>query len=288
MALHFIFLISINFNFSSPPNKVNGPHQNSQVCQTVIDLHEDTVVTENCEEVITTTCTQVSQVRVDHNGDEADNEKGHQVTKSPSQEAHHTSAVVDRSHRLVEEGVPVPYAAHPPAPAHGHAGYGKREAEADAEAQPLAEAEADPYYSHRGYHRGYHGYGHLAHAKGHPAPVPAPVHAAHSPKKVSPPVCESVPVKTCNKVPVTTPRKVPRTVCDTVVDVTTIEDCTETVTKHCSQTSTSHHSHSAVVGHETKVITRKSGSASHQVSHQVVAVGEEVAHGHGAGYAHHG
>merc|ERR1719221_2394173 len=121
-------------------------------------------------------------------------------------------------------------------------------------------------------HRGYHSYGHLAHAKGHPAPVPAPVHAAHSPKKVSPPVCESVPVKTCNKVPVTTPRKVPRTVCDTVVDVTTIEDCTETVTKHCSQTSTSHHSHSAVVGHETKV----------------VAVGEEVAHGHGAGYAHHG
>ena len=34
----------------------------SQVCQTVVDLHEDTVVTENCEEVITTTCTQVSQV----------------------------------------------------------------------------------------------------------------------------------------------------------------------------------------------------------------------------------
>ena len=33
----------------------------------MIDLHEDTVVTENCEEVITTTCTQVSQVRLDHN-----------------------------------------------------------------------------------------------------------------------------------------------------------------------------------------------------------------------------
>ena len=66
-SLLFLFLISINFNFSSPPNKVNGPHQNSQVCQTVIDLHEDTVVTENCEEVITTTCTQVSQVRLDHN-----------------------------------------------------------------------------------------------------------------------------------------------------------------------------------------------------------------------------
>ena len=176
------------------------------------------------------------------------------------QEAHHTSAVVDKSHRLVEEGVPVPYVAHP-APAHahhGHGSYGKREAEADAEAQPLADADAsaDPYYSHgHGYRRGFHGYGHLAHAKVHPAPVhPVPVHAAHSPKKISPPVCESVPVKTCNRVPVSTPRKVPRTVCDTVVDITTIEDCHETVTKHCSQTSTSHHSHSAVVGHETKVL----------------------------------
>ena len=177
------------------------------------------------------------------------------------QEAHHTSAVVDKSHRLVEEGVPVPYVAHP-APAHahhGHGSYGKREAEADAEAQPLADASADPYYSHgHGYRRGFHGYGHLAHAKVHPAPVhPVPVHAAHSPKKISPPVCESVPVKTCNRVPVSTPRKVPRTVCDTVVDITTIEDCHETVTKHCSQTSTSHHSHSAVVGHETKVLPQK-------------------------------
>jgi len=231
------------------PRQVEHPRK---VCQTVIDLHEDTVVTENCEEVITTTCTQVSQ------------------------EAHHTSAVVDRSHRLVEEGVPVPYAAHP-VKAHGHAGYGKREAEADAEAEPEANAEAsaDPYYSHgHGYRRGYHGYGRLAHAKVHAAPVhpPVPVHAAHSPKKVAPPVCESVPVKTCNKVPVSTPRKVPRTVCDTVVDITTIEDCHETVTKHCTQTSTTHHSHSAVVGHESKV----------------VAVGEEVAHGHVAGYAHHG
>ena len=66
----------------------------------------------------------------------------------------------------MEEGVPVPYAAHP-VKAHGHAGYGKRAAEADAEAQPEADAEADPYYSHgHGYRRGYRGYGPLAHATG--------------------------------------------------------------------------------------------------------------------------
>ena len=63
----FLILNLDQFQLLLTPNKVNGPHQNSQVCQTVIDLHEDTVVTENCEEVITTTCTQVSQVRLDHN-----------------------------------------------------------------------------------------------------------------------------------------------------------------------------------------------------------------------------
>ena len=33
-----------------------------QVCQHVVDIHEDTVVTENCQELVTTTCTQTSQV----------------------------------------------------------------------------------------------------------------------------------------------------------------------------------------------------------------------------------
>merc|ERR1712198_402821 len=67
------------------------------------------------------------------------------------------------------------------------------------------------------------------------------------------PICESVPVKKCNKVPVSTPRKVGRTVCKTVVDITTIEDCTETITTERKQVSTKVAHSSAVVGHDTKV-----------------------------------
>merc|ERR1711909_167396 len=53
-----------------------------EVCQTVVDKHEDTVVTETCEEEITTTCVQVSSTK------------------------HHSSKIVDRSSSLVETGVP--------------------------------------------------------------------------------------------------------------------------------------------------------------------------------------
>merc|ERR1712105_252460 len=105
-------------------------------------------------------------------------------------------------------------------------GYHKREAE--------AEAEADPAYRYAA-----------------PAPV---VHAEPAHQVVTPPVCNSVPEKKCASHPVSTPRKVARTVCDTVVDVTTIQDCHETVTKTCQQSHTSNSSHSAVVGHETKVV----------------------------------
>ena len=54
--------------------------------------------------------------------------------------------------------------------------------------------------------------------------------------------------------PTSTPRKVARTVCDTVVDVTTIEDCVETVTKHCQHTSSSTSSNSKVVAKESTVL----------------------------------
>merc|ERR1712215_249723 len=193
---------------------------------------------------------------------------------------------VDQSTRLVETGVPraIDHSAHAvvaapavavghavaaPAVAVGHAvgglavggaGYGigavgppwKREAEAD------ADAEADASY----------GYG----VAGYVAPVA---------KQVSAPVCNSVPEKRCNKVPHSTPRKVARTVCDTVVDVTTIEDCHETVTRVCQQTSTSHAAHSAVVGHDTKVV-----SVGENVAHHgTVSVGPTV---HGAGVVSHG
>jgi|ERR1712059_194536 len=193
------------------PRQVENPRK---VCQTVVDVHEDTVVREDCEEVITTTCTQTSQT------------------------AQQSSAVVDTSSKLVEEGVPkviehAPVAYHAPVAVAHHApavavhSYGKRSADADA----VADADADASY----------GYG--AHAV-----------VTHPVKSASAPVCSSTPVKTCKKIPLSSPRRVARIVCDTVVDVTTIEDCTETVTKVCSQTHTSHSRHSAVVGKETKVV----------------------------------
>merc|ERR1711909_205893 len=69
-----------------------------KVCQTVVDKHEDTVVTETCEEEITTTCVQVSSTK------------------------HHSSKIVDRSSSLVETGVPRQIVS---------SGYSKREAQPD-------------------------------------------------------------------------------------------------------------------------------------------------------------
>merc|ERR1712098_360344 len=79
-------------------------------------------------------------------------------------------------------------------------------------------------------------------------------HHSHVVDKSTRLVEAGVPEKKCVDVPVSTPKKVARTVCDTVVDVTTIEDCHETVTKTCQQSHTKTSSHSAVVGHETKVV----------------------------------
>merc|ERR1719322_1407322 len=137
-----------------------------------------------------------------------------------TQTATHTSAVVDTSTNLVQAGVPKPPVRR------------RREAEAEAEAEPEAEAEAEAHYG----------------AVIAPVAVVAPVvHAPEPVKSAGYPVCNSVPEKTCERIPTSTPRKVARTVCDTVVDVTTIEDCTETVTKHCQHTSSSSSSSSKVV-----------------------------------------
>merc|ERR1712126_613862 len=224
------------------PRQVENPRK---VCQTVFDIHEDTVVTETCEEVVRTVCTQTSET------------------------ASHHSHIVDKSTRLVEAGVPhaIP---HGHGVVAGHAGYHKRE----------AEAEAEPGYRHGAPIRRVHAHVHRPAAYAAPAVVaePAPAHQV-----VTPPVCNSVPEKKCAKHPVSTPRKVARTVCDTVVDVTTIEDCHETVTKTCQQSSTSHSSHSAVVGHETKVVATG-------VDHGVSGVyhGAPVSHGPVAVAATHG
>merc|ERR1712179_256604 len=52
-----------------------------KVCQTVVDKHEDTVVTETCEEEITTTCVQVSSTK-------------HHSSKPAPVVVHHVSAPV--------------------------------------------------------------------------------------------------------------------------------------------------------------------------------------------------
>merc|ERR550525_1946411 len=136
----------------------------------------------------------------------------------------------------------------PPAPRRREA-----EAEAEAEAKPEAEADADAHYG----------------AVIAPVALVAthPVVTTHEPvKSAGYPVCNSVPEKTCERIPTATPRNVARTVCDTVVDVTTIEDCTETVTKHCQHTSSSTSSSSKVVGSHSKVVA----APLHAVAHPAV------------------
>merc|ERR550519_1845387 len=86
------------------PRQVSTPRK---VCQTVVDIYEDVVVTEKCKEVVTTTCTQT---------------------------ATHTAAVVDTSTNLVQAGIPKPPVRR------------RREAEAEADAKPEPEAEADAHY----------------------------------------------------------------------------------------------------------------------------------------------
>merc|ERR1712098_367815 len=132
----------------------------------------------------------------------------------------------------------------------------KREAEADAEADPS--------------------YGHAAYATA-PQCTLTPVKECN-PRQVEKPrkVCQTVvdvhEDTVVHKTPVSRPRKVARVVCDTIVDVTTIEDCVETVTKHCTSSSTHQSAHSAVVGHDSKVVAsgEQRGVVGHSVGPAVV------------------
>merc|ERR1711942_410186 len=222
------------------PRQIENPRQ---VCQTVYDTHEDTVVTEHCEEIVTTQCTQTSQSATHHSG------------------------VVGQTTRLVETGVPraINHGAAHAVVGHGVGGHAIAGASYGVGHHYKREAEAEPEAEAYGYGRTVAA---APHAVGYVAPVA---------EQVSAPVCNSVPEKRCNSVPHSTPRKVARTVCDTVVDITTIEDCHETVTRVCQQTSTSHASHSAVVGHDTQVVATGVDVAHHGT----VAVGPTVV-GHGA------
>merc|ERR1712106_681403 len=145
------------------PRQIETPRK---VCHQEYDEILDTVVTQHCEEVVTTTCQQTSQT------------------------SSHTSAIVGQDSKVVATGVVATpavtvahghghaVAAHGAVRSHGavgHVGYGKREA--DAEPAADAEADADAAY----------GYGYAAH-----------------PQVVSAPVCNSVPVKQCRDVPIST------------------------------------------------------------------------------------
>ena len=78
------------------------------MCQTVVDVFEDTTVTERCQEVITTTCTQTSE------------------------ESHITESVASTDTFKVEEGVPVGAQVLGRASGVLHRHIGKREANAEA------------------------------------------------------------------------------------------------------------------------------------------------------------
>merc|ERR1711962_1362634 len=236
------------------PRTVETP---KEVCQTVVDKHEDTVVTETCEEEITTTCVQVSTTK------------------------HRSTKVVDTSTALVETGVPKGIETKS---VKHTSGYHKREADPIFDLKLKLPFLAKKKKASRPQTRTY--------TRPHPRPVtthhvtkpvvysaPAPkVYSAPAPKVYSAPApapvvysepeptpvvesapleCTSTPVKTCSNTPVTKQRKVPRVICETVVDITHVEDCTETITKNCASSSTSQTSHSKVTGHDIQVIAQE-------------------------------
>merc|ERR1712002_1342436 len=249
------------------PRTVETP---KEVCQTVVDKHEDTVVTETCEEEITTTCVQVS------------------TTKNRS------SKVVDTSTALVETGVPKGIETKS---VKHTSGYHKREADPifDLKLKLPFLAKKKKATHTRTYSRPHHKSvttHHVAKPVAYSAPAPK-VYSAPTPKVYSVPAakvhhvaaspvvydepepapvvesapleCSSTPAKTCSNTPVTKQRKVPRVVCETVVDITHVEDCTETITKNCASSSTSQSSHSKVTGHEIQVIAKE--PVSHPSGH---------------------
>merc|ERR1712055_1107599 len=87
------------------PRTVETPRK---VCQTVVDVFEDTTITERCQEVITTTCTQTSE------------------------ESHITESIASTDTVKVEEGVPVDAETLGRASGVLHRHIGKREADAEA------------------------------------------------------------------------------------------------------------------------------------------------------------
>merc|ERR1711962_70684 len=223
------------------PRTVETP---KEVCQTVVDKHEDTVVTETWEEEITTTCVQVSTTK------------------------HRSSKVVDASTALVETGVPKGIETKS---VKHTSGYHKREADPIFDLKLklpfLAKKKKASRPQTRTYTRPHPVVKHDPAPKAHSEPAPK-VYSEPEPAPVvesAPLECTSTPVKTCSNTPVTKQRKVPRVVCETVVDITHVEDCTETITKNCASSSTSQSSNSRVTGHDIQVISKE--PVSHPSGH---------------------
>ena len=151
------------------PRQVETPRK---VCHQEYDEIVDTVYTEHCEEVITTTCQQTSTKSI-----LSKQVVGHDSKVVATGVA--ATAPVTVAHGAPHHGGVVGPAKAVVGPASHH--LGKREAE------PTAEAEAAFIGPH-----------HIAH------PGPAEIH--ETPAQVSQPVCHSVPVKQCEKIPTHTPR----------------------------------------------------------------------------------
>jgi len=230
----------------APPECIETPHETChprqvetprKVCQQVADIHEDTVITEHCEDIVTHVCTHET--------------------------SHHTQGIVDSHSNLIEAGVPVD-----PLAIHGH-GPGPVGPVGHGPVVPVGHGPVDHPLPVGGVHppTPYHGDpGHFRrrsaqvpyHAEPvHPVPVAHPVpHPVHH-DVTTRPVCTATPQKTCEHTPNSKPRKVYRTICHTVVDITHIQDCTETLTKTCQHTSAVHTSHSEVTGHDTHVVAEE-------------------------------
>ena len=151
------------------PRQVETPRK---VCHQEYDEIVDTVYTEHCEEVITTTCQQTSTKSI-----LSKQVVGHDSKVVATGVA--ASAPVTVAHGAPHHGGVVGPAKAVVGPASHH--LGRREAE------PTAEAEAAFIGPHLAAHHG-------------------PAEIQETPAQVSQPVCHSVPVKQCEKIPTHTPR----------------------------------------------------------------------------------
>jgi len=241
-----------------------------QACHEEYDVVVDTTYVEECQDIVTQHCEQVSK------------------------QVHHSSAVVGHDSQVVS---------------HGHSGYGKREAKAEAEpgyghnqhnnlqcfSKPHKQCHQKPFQNqHQECHEEYdvivdttyieecqdiitthceetsQQIHHSSAIVGHDSQVVSHGHGGHGygkraadaeaePGYSTGPKCHDKKDRQCHKKPVQNERKVPRSVCKTIVDTTYIEECEETFTTQCHTAHTQVHHSSAVVGHDSQVVAHTHG-----------------------------